>query len=271
MRGGRLVEWRGAGSGPLVRGVAVSPMRRRGDVRGPPRCRPRGARAAGTAGRATRGGEETRRDVVRRARRDGEARARSRERQRARSRARRRPRSGDAWRSRPRGRARSRRYADGWTPRGSSPRWREGQSIDGRARGSRERRRGLPRGKERGGSEKGRVSVVVVQTRGGSWDHERRGRIEAAAPAPPRTPRGDRRGDVRVGVGLTIASDDADSRERVSRSARRIRPCPPTIARGKEYSDVSIGRKRRSISRITRYKLNRRFWVQSANRRPGFF
>ena len=236
-RGGRLVEWRGGGLGVrLVRGVVVVLGRGGEGTFGDRRGVVRGGVAAGTAGRATRGGEDTRRDVGEETRRDvGEARARvarAPEGEVARA-------SSSAMRRRLAlasvgGRARSRRYADGWTPRGSSPRWREGPSIDG-TRAARVSVVGVCRG----GRSVGGIGERASQRRGRSKHAGARGttsdagRTEAVgAGAASDAARVDRRGDVRVGVGLTIASDDADSRERVSRSARRIRPCPPTIARG---------------------------------------
>ena len=106
----------------------------------------------------------------------------------------------------------------------------------------------------RGGRSVGGIGERASQRRGRSKHAGARGttsdagRTEAVgAGAASDAARVDRRGDVRVGVGLTIASDDADSRERVSRSARRIRPCPPTIARGGEGILGRLDRKETTV------------------------
>ena len=243
MRGvGASSNGAGAGSGSPPR-AAVSRAdprtRRRGDVRGPPVGVVRGGVAAGTAAASDARGSETRRDV-------GEER-------------------GETWGRRARaGRASARRAM---VARASSSAIRRRLALASEGTGALvtlRRRGGRRAGRRRGGARVNRstdarvarVSVVGVCRGGrsvggiGERASQRRGRSKHAgargttsdagrteavgAGAASDAARVDRRGDVRVGVGLTIASDDADSRERVSRSARRIRPCPPTIARGGE-------------------------------------
>ena len=193
--------------------------RRRGDVRGPPRCRPRRV-AAGTAGLRARGGEDTRRDVGEETRRDvGEARARVA-----------RAPEGEVARASSSAMRRRLALASGGTGALATLRRRvdAARVVAAVARGSIDRRdarvaRVSVVGVCRGGRSVGGIGERASQRRGRSKHAGARGttsdagRTEAVgAGAASDAARVDRRGDVRVGVGLTIASDDADSRERVS-------------------------------------------------------